>query len=95
MELYSFINLLTDRFPWNAVARMKGRVVAIRAAAKADRPVAVRARETCINDKFLKPLTVNAAVPSSRGVISFAFGKVEHGPVLLSASVKLRQKSLS
>ena len=58
MELYSFIDLLTDRFPRNAVTRMKGPDVALRAAAKPDRPVAVRARATSRQAKHLTHLTV-------------------------------------
>ena len=82
MKLYSLVNLLVESLPRYAVSRMESGVVAICAATGAKRPVAIGAREPCVNHKFLQPLTVNPAVAAGRGVISFAFGEAEHWCIL-------------
>ena len=71
MKLYSLVNLLVESLPRYAVSRMESGVVAICAATGAKRPVAIGAREPCVNHKFLQPLTVNPAVAAGRGVVSF------------------------
>ena len=78
MEPNPFIYLLEQGFSGSAVTRMEGRVVAIRAASRADGPIPVRTGEAGINDQFLQPLPVDPMIAAGRSVVSLALRKVKH-----------------
>lgn len=71
MKLYSLIHLLVKGFSRCAVRRMESRIIAIRATASADLPVAVRTGESGIKHNLLKTFAVSLLEIADKRIVSF------------------------
>ena len=77
-----FFYLFCKGLSRNAVAGMEGGIVTECTASPSDLPVAVGAGEAGIQNQFLEPLSVPAAIVADKGIVAFSVREF-HGLVHL------------